>query len=76
MAEKTVITTPKAPTKKKVKKGNAYVCEICGLAYKETEWAEKCQKWCQERQSCNIEITTHAVDLQPESRTKWVKRGR
>jgi len=31
MAEKTVITTPKAPTKKKVKKGNAYVCEMCGL---------------------------------------------
>jgi len=28
MAEKTVITTPKAPTKKKVKKGNAYVCEM------------------------------------------------
>ncbi len=32
MAEKTGITTLKTPTKKKVKKGDAYVCEICGLA--------------------------------------------
>lgn len=38
-----------------------YICGACGFAYEEKEWAEKCQKWCQEHQSCNIEITAHAV---------------
>ena len=38
-----------------------YICEECGLAYKEKEWAEKCQKWCRENKSCNLEITSHAV---------------
>jgi len=32
MAEKKGTTTAKAPTKKKVKKGDTYVCEVCGLA--------------------------------------------
>jgi len=61
---------------KEIKKDSQtiYVCEICGLAYEETEWAEKCQKWCQEHQSCNIEITAHAVDLEPESGSKWVEK--
>jgi len=50
---------------KEIKKGSQrmYVCEACGLAYEEREWAEKCQKWCQENQSCNIEITAHAVPI-------------
>lgn len=53
---------------KEIKKGSQrmYVCEACGLAYEEREWAEKCQKWCQENQSCNIEITAHAVPIKPE----------
>jgi len=38
-----------------------YVCEECGLAYKEKEWAEKCQRWCRQTKSCNLEITSHAV---------------
>ena len=38
-----------------------YVCEACGFAYKQKEWAEKCQEWCQEHNSCNLEITQYAV---------------
>lgn len=49
---------------KKIKdKGETlYICEVCHFAYEERAWAEKCQKWCQEHQSCNIEITAHAVE--------------
>lgn len=38
-----------------------YQCEECGLKYAEKEVAEKCQTWCKEYQSCNIEIIKHAV---------------
>ncbi len=41
-----------------------YLCEACGFAYKEKEWAEKCQQWCEQYQSCNLEITQHAVPLE------------
>jgi len=36
-------------------------CEECGLDYAEKIWAEKCQAWCGEHHSCNIEIIKHAV---------------
>ena len=38
-----------------------YVCEECGFYYESKEWAEKCQAWCLEHHSCNLEITSHAV---------------
>ncbi len=38
-----------------------YKCPECGLEYKEKEWAEKCEQWCKEHKSCNLEITKHAV---------------
>ena len=38
-----------------------YVCEECGYTYKEQDWAEKCQQWCRQRQSCNLEITQHGT---------------
>lgn len=41
-----------------------YPCKECGLRYKEKDWAAKCQAWCQEHQSCNIEITKHALNPQ------------
>jgi hypothetical protein len=34
-------------------------CEECGFRYEDKEWAEKCEAWCKEHQSCNIEITAH-----------------
>jgi lipopolysaccharide biosynthesis regulator YciM len=36
-----------------------YQCEECGFLYKEKEWAEKCEAWCREHQSCNLEIIQH-----------------
>ena len=51
---------------KELRKDNVtlYICEACGFSYKEKEWAEKCQKWCMQHQSCNLEITRHAVPLE------------
>jgi len=39
-----------------------YQCEECGFKYADEEWAEKCQAWCKEHKSCNLEIIEHAVD--------------
>jgi hypothetical protein len=38
-----------------------YECEECHFTYRDKEWAEKCQAWCKEHQSCNLEIIQHAV---------------
>lgn len=38
-----------------------FVCPECGFKYKEREWAEKCQTWCKENKTCNVEIIKHAV---------------
>lgn len=38
-----------------------YQCEECGFKYEEKGWAEKCEAWCKEHKSCNLEITSHAV---------------
>ena len=43
-----------------------YTCEACGFAYEQKEWAQKCQEWCEEHNSCNLEITQHAVPLESE----------
>ncbi len=43
-----------------------YICDACGFAYEEKEWAEKCQKWCEEHHSCNLEIAEHSVPLNNE----------
>ena len=39
-----------------------YRCPECGFRYSEREWAEKCEVWCREHKSCNIEITAHAEE--------------
>ena len=44
-------------------------CEECGMQYDIRELAEKCQAWCKEHQSCNIEITRHAIKDGEESGT-------
>ncbi len=43
-----------------------YVCEACGFAYEQKEWAQKCQEWCEEHNSCNLEITEHGVPLETD----------
>lgn len=48
------------------KQKTLYICEACGFSYKQKKWAVKCQQWCQEHHSCNLEITRHAVPIEPE----------
>lgn len=43
------------------KVGNLYECEVCGLLYRDKEWAAKCEAWCREHGSCSLEITKYAV---------------
>ena len=38
-----------------------YVCGECGYEYREKEWAIKCQKWCFEHKSCNMDIIKHGI---------------
>lgn len=37
-------------------------CPECGLNYNDKEWADKCEAWCKEHHSCNLDITSHAVE--------------
>lgn len=48
---------------KEIEKGDKkyYQCEECGLVYTDKEIAERCQKWCVEHKSCNLDIIKHAV---------------
>ena len=51
--------------KESQKKESYYKCQICEMAYKEKEWADKCQAWCSEHNgSCNLDIIQHAVNDQ------------
>ncbi len=43
-------------------KKELYQCEECGFHYEDREWAERCEAWCREHKSCNIEITAHAEE--------------
>lgn len=47
-----------------------YKCEECGLEYKEKEWEEKCEEWCRQHKSCNLEIIKHAVKKEEEKQIK------
>ncbi|MBI2476022.1 MAG: hypothetical protein HYV67_02160 [Candidatus Taylorbacteria bacterium] len=38
-----------------------YQCEECGLKYESKEIAEKCQAWCSEHKSCNLDVIKNAV---------------
>ena len=39
-----------------------YKCPECGMRYTDKVWAEKCEAWCKEHHTCNIEIIQHAVE--------------
>lgn len=36
-------------------------CKECGLKYADKEIAERCQSWCKEHKSCNLDIISHAI---------------
>ncbi len=38
-----------------------YQCEDCDLKYESKEIAEKCEAWCREHKSCNLDIIKYAV---------------
>ena len=42
-------------------KRDHYYCEDCKLVYESIDWAEKCEDWCRENNSCNVEITSHSI---------------
>ncbi len=52
-----------------------YQCEACGFNYAEKEQAEKCEAWCKEHNSCNLEITAEAKEnkREPGSKSKLTK---
>lgn len=39
-----------------------YQCEECGFHYEDRAQAEKCEAWCKEHHSCNLEITARAIE--------------
>jgi len=41
---------------------STYQCKECGFHYADKLTAEKCEAWCKEHESCNIEITAHAEE--------------
>jgi len=49
-----------------------YTCSICKLDYAEVKYATACYDWCNNNNSCNLEITAHAI---PKSKTKETKSG-
>lgn len=46
---------------KKKNTEKVYTCSECGFKYKEEEWRDKCQTWCKEKKTCNLEIIEHAI---------------
>ena len=38
-----------------------FICQECNFAYEDKDWAQKCQEWCHEHNSCSLDITKHAV---------------
>lgn len=43
-------------------KKQLHQCPECYLHYTSNELASKCDKWCRENKSCNLEITKYSVE--------------
>ncbi len=43
-----------------------YLCEICGFGYRDAETGSSCKTFCEEHNSCSVEITKKAI-YKPES---------
>ncbi len=54
----------------KYKHKQLYRCGECGLHYADKSWAEKCEAWCREYRSCNVEITMHAEENKRQTRER------
>lgn len=42
-------------------KDHLYKCPVCGMKYREEATAKKCEAWCAEHHSCNLDIIKDAV---------------
>lgn len=40
-----------------------FKCEKCGWLYRDKEIAEKCQDWCENNESCNLEYQKKSIKL-------------
>ncbi|MBI5226248.1 hypothetical protein HY994_03335 [Candidatus Micrarchaeota archaeon] len=48
-------------TETTTEKATNFTCNECGLTYANKEWAEKCETWCREHHTCNLDIIRHAI---------------
>lgn len=44
-----------------------FACPKCGYLYREKELADKCEAWCKEHNSCNLEIIKHGIPPKHEN---------
>lgn len=44
-----------------------FSCPKCGYLYKEEGLADKCEAWCKEHNSCNLEIIQHGIPPKHEN---------
>lgn len=40
-----------------------FACDECKFLYETEELAKKCEDWCREKHSCNLDITKHSVGV-------------
>ncbi|NIQ06016.1 MAG: hypothetical protein GWO20_09915 [Candidatus Korarchaeota archaeon] len=59
-------------SRKKKGKNIFFSCEECGFTYETEELARKCEQWCSEHNSCNMEITSHAIEV-GEEEEDWIE---
>ncbi|HIG32907.1 MAG TPA: hypothetical protein EYQ09_05680 [Flavobacteriales bacterium] len=38
-----------------------YKCTICEMSFEEKDRSDKCQDWCENHHSCNVEIISHSI---------------
>ena len=50
---------------------STYMCPECGLHYTDHEVAERCQTWCGQYKSCNLEIAAMSVELKSKRSNVW-----
>lgn len=49
---------------------NVFKCKICGLKYSQKQLALKCESWCKNHKSCNLNIVKFAIKENEKSRNK------
>lgn len=50
-----------------------YQCKECGFHYKNKHTVEKCEAWCKEHKTCNVEITKEAEENKKDTSSNELK---